>query len=92
MLEKYKNMSVASKAALWFVICSLIQKGISFITIPIFTRIMSVNDYGIYNLYLSWFQIFTIITSLYLYFGVFNNAMIKYESEKSTPDENSNIG
>ena len=83
MLEKYKNMSVASKAALWFVICSLIQKGISFITIPIFTRIMSVNDYGIYNLYLSWFQIFTIITSLYLYFGVFNNAMIKYESEKN---------
>ena len=82
MITKYKKMSIQAKTAIWFTICSLVQKGISFITIPIFTRIMSTNDYGTYNLYLSWFQIFTIITSLYLYYGVLNSAMIKYDKER----------
>ena len=34
------------------------------------------------SLYLSWLQILTIITSLYLYHGVFNNAMVKYEEDR----------
>lgn len=82
MLNKYKKMSVQAKAALWFTFCSILQKGISFITVPIFTRIMSAEQYGVYSLYLSWFQIMSIITSFYLYYGVYNNAMVKYKNER----------
>ena len=32
--SKYRSLSVQAKAALWFTICSFLQKGISFITVP----------------------------------------------------------
>lgn len=80
--EKYKKLSVQTKAALWFAICSVFQKGISFVTVPIFTRIMSPNDYGVYTLYLSWLQIMIIITTLNLHCGIFNNGMTKFEDDR----------
>ena len=48
--SKYRSLSVQAKAALWFTICSFLQKGISFITVPIFTRLMSTEEYGTYGL------------------------------------------
>ena len=45
-IEKYKSMSVQARAALWFVACSFLQKGISFITVPIFTRLLTTDQYG----------------------------------------------
>lgn len=71
----YTSMSVATKAALWFVFCNIMQKGISTITVPLFTRLLTTAEYGTYSLYISWFNILTIVTSLNLYYGVFNNAL-----------------
>ena len=80
--HKYENMSVQAKSAIWFAVCSILQKGISFITVPIFTRLLSPEQYGTYSLYLSWLQILTIVTSLYLYHGVFNNGMTKFDQDR----------
>lgn len=52
------------------------------ITVPIFTRLLSTDEYGIYSIYLSWLNILTVFTSLNLYYGVFNNAMLKYENDR----------
>lgn len=49
----YKNLSVSMKAALWFTICGFVQKGISFITLPIFTRLLTTAQYGIVSVYVS---------------------------------------
>lgn len=80
--EKYKGMSVQAKSAIWFAMCSILQKGIAFITVPIFTRLLSTEQYGIYSLYLSWLNILSIITSLCLYYGVFNNGMTKFDNDR----------
>lgn len=82
LIKKYKSMSVQARAALWFVFCSFLQKGISFVTVPIFTRMMTTEEYGAFTLYLSWLQIFTVITSLYLYNGVFDNGMAKFAHDR----------
>lgn len=82
-LEKYKSLSVEAKAALWFTICNIIQKGISTITVPVFTRLMSPEQYGNYTVYLSWQSLLLIFTSLNLYYGVFNNAMVKFKDDRS---------
>lgn len=83
LLNKYKHSSVQIKAALWFAACSILQKGISFIVVPIFTRVLTTEQYGTYSLYLSWLQILTIITSLYLYYGVFTNGMNNYDTDRN---------
>lgn len=78
----YSELSVQAKASLWFVFCSVLQRGIAFITVPIFTRIMTKEQYGYYNTYVSWYSILLVFTSMSLYYGVFNNAMIKFKEEK----------
>ena len=79
---KYKNLSKPAKASLWFVICSIFQKGVAFITTPLFTRLLTTEEYGIVSVYNSWLSIMTIIATLELATGVFNKAMIKYKEDR----------
>lgn len=80
--EKYLNIPIPARAALWFVICSLMQKCISFVTVPIFTRLMPVDDYGIYSTYLSVFNIMVVICTLSLEKCVYINGIAKADNQK----------
>ena len=53
-ITKWKSMSEMAKASIAFVISSFLLKGISFITTPIFTRLIDTNEYGIVTEYNSW--------------------------------------
>ena len=79
---KYKNLSIQIKATLWFLICLFLQKGISFIATPIFTRIMSTSDFGAYNVWLSLFGVATVIVSLNLFCGVYTSGIIKFSDDR----------
>lgn len=81
--NKYKTLPVQVRASFWFLICSFLQKGISMITTPIFTRIMSTGDYGQYGVFNSWYNIVTIIVALGLTGGVHTQGLVKYDKEKS---------
>ncbi len=50
---------------------------------PVFTRIMLPEEYGIYTTFMSWTNLFSIFTSLGIYGNVFNKAMIKFENERA---------
>lgn len=80
--QKYRKMSVVSKATIWFMICTLLQKGLSFITTPIFTRLLTTEQYGTYNVYSSWMQILVIFATLRLDYAVFNKGMSKYPEDR----------
>ncbi|MBQ3366843.1 MAG: oligosaccharide flippase family protein [Acidaminococcaceae bacterium] len=81
-LQKYNSFNIQVKAAFWFTMCSFFQKGISFVTVPLFTRLMTVEQYGTFTLYLSWLQVFTVFSTLYLFNGVTDNAMSKFEDDR----------
>lgn len=78
LIKKYEQLSLTVKATMWFMLCSIIQKSISIITTPIFTRLMTTEQYGQYTVYNSWLQIFVLITTLRLNYGVFNKGMSKF--------------
>ena len=82
IITKYKNLPEAVKASLWFTICSILQKGISFITVPIFTRMLSTEEYGVISLFGAWQNIITIFATLNLSYQIFNNGMVKYENDQ----------
>lgn len=82
MLEKYKNMPIQAKASIWYTICNILQKGISFVTIPIYTRVLTTSEYGQYSVFQSWCNILIIFATLNLYCGVFTKAMIDYDDDK----------
>lgn len=74
-------MNPAVKASFWFLIGSIIQKGMSVICTPIFTRIVDPTDYGKYTIYKSWYTIISIFATLNLSAGVLNNALTEdYEN------------
>ena len=84
MLNKYKKMSITAKAGIWFVVCSCLQSGIKFISLPIFANIMSVTEYGIVTLYTSWMSVIFIFATLALgrSNGVFYVAMVKFPKDR----------
>ena len=58
------------------------QKGISFITTPIFTRILSAAEYGEFGVFISWSGIITPIISLSLSAGVYSQGLVKFDDER----------
>lgn len=57
----------ALKAGGWYVVCTFLTKGIYVITTPIFTRILSKDDYGVTTTYNSWLSLLSVICTLDLY-------------------------
>lgn len=82
IVQKYNVLSKPLKASLWFMVSSIINKGIAFITTPLFTRLLTQKEYGIVSLYSTWVVLLTIVITFELATGVFNKAMIKYEMDK----------
>lgn len=83
VIKKYNNLPVQVKAGLWFLICSFLQRGISTVTTPIFTRLLTTSEYGQYNVFNSWLSIITIIVTLNLYSGVYTQGLVKFEDKKN---------
>ena len=78
----YQNLAQPVKASLWFLICGFLQKGISMITTPIFTRVMTEAEYGRFSTYNSWLGIIQIIVSLNLAAGVYTRGLVKNEEDQ----------
>ena len=82
LLSYYNNLSEPIKATLWFTISSIIQKGIALLSTPIFTRLLTTEEYGVYSVYQSWYSILLIFATLNLYAGVYNNGMTKWPDKR----------
>lgn len=68
------------KAGIGYTIGNYMLKGLSFFTIPIFARMMSTSDYGLFNTYASYDGIFFVLVGLALH-SSFKNAKYKYENQ-----------
>lgn len=77
-------MNIQVKVVFWFTFVGFLQRGISLLTTPIFTRVLSTEEYGIFNVFTAWMSTFAIIVTLNLHSGVINNAFTKtkYSHEK----------
>lgn len=77
LLSKYHEMNKQLKVVFWFTFVGFLQRGISIITTPIFTRVLSTDDYGMFSVFNAYYAVIVIITTLYLHQGVINNAFVK---------------
>ena len=79
IIKKYQSVPVQVRASFWFLVCSFLQRGISVITTPIFTRLLTTGNYGQYGVFNSWLDIVSIFVTLRLYYGVFVRGLVKFE-------------
>lgn len=75
------NDNKAIKAATWYTISNFISKGIFYLCIPIYTRLLTTYEYGQYSNFLSWQAILVSLLTFDLYSAI-NMAFIDY-SDKS---------
>ena len=81
--EKWQKIPVTLKASGAYAVCSILQRCISFFTMPIFAkRLLTTEQYGDVTLYNTWSSIITIILTLNLAYGSFSTAMVKFEKDR----------
>ena len=82
LIDKINSLSLPVKASLAFMMCSFLQRGISTLTTPIFTRLLSTEQYGYYNIFNSWLEIIGVFTTLKLAGSVFTQALVKFNDKR----------
>lgn len=79
---RYDGLSKMKKATLWITLSSFLQRGISFITVPVFTRLLSTADYGSVSVYQSWEMVAMYLATLGVTYGGFNNGMMRFKNDR----------
>ena len=79
--EKYGALSLPVKASLWYTVCNVINKGLALLSTPIFTRIMTEEQYGTFSVFQSWYSILIIFTSLNVFLSGYQKGLILYKND-----------
>ena len=82
VIDKYRNMPVQAKASIWYAVCNFFQKGISFIVVPVYIRLLTTAEYGEWNIFQSWRDILIVIASLNLYSGVYTKTLVDNKDDR----------
>lgn len=64
-LEQKKK--AAGRSAVWYTVATFVTKGLGFLTIPLFTRVMTTGEFGLFNNYAAWQTILLSVLSLESY-------------------------
>lgn len=81
IIKKYNRLSPPVRASVWYTICNFINKGIALLTTPIFTRVMSEEQYGQFSIFQSWVSILIIFTSLNIFLSGYQKGLIHFKSD-----------
>ena len=76
------NNQKALKAGIAYTIGNLLIRGIGFITVPIFARLLSASDYGVINTFTAYASVLFVVQGLALHSSL-KNAKIDYENQIS---------
>lgn len=80
--KKYIALPLPVKAGIWFFVCNMLQKGVSIISTPIFTRLFTTAEYGRFNVFNSWLEILGIVFTIKLSAGVYVRGLVKYSDDR----------
>ena len=82
ILDKIKKIPVGFKAAGVYTVATVFSKGLSVITVPIFTRLMSTSEIGVVNVYNSMYSMLSVVVTLSLTSGGYTAALKHFSSER----------
>ena len=88
MLKKIFSNSLIKNGA-YYTLGTFILQGINFLTLPLYTRVLTTRDFGITSLYTAWQAIVVIFLCLQT-FSTIQNAKVSFEDEEYR-EYNSNI-
>lgn len=81
-IQAFQGMSVQVKASMAFMAVNFMQKGVSFLTAPIFTRLLTTEEYGVITIYSSWLDVIGIFAMFGLYNNVYCRGILEFKEDK----------
>lgn len=79
--KQYSNLSEPVKASIWYTVCNVLNKGIALLSTPIFTRLLTEEQYGTFAIFQSWYNIILIFTSLNIFLGGYTKGLLLYRDD-----------
>lgn len=83
-VRKRAGIRVPARAAAWYVTSSIIARGVGVLGTPLFTRLLTPQEYGLYPLYNGYLSILTVICSLELTGSVLYKELQLSDSKEKT--------
>lgn len=80
----YQRQSPMARASLWAFVANIVQRGTSVLATPVFTRLLTTEQYAQYTLYQAWHDIFIIFTSLNLFNHCVMTALTEFEKDRES--------
>lgn len=85
---KKENTTSTARIALWYVVGNVFAKGMAMLSTPVFTRLMSKSEYGMFSTFTSWENIIVILVTLDLSTSI---ARAKYDFDERMDEYISSI-
>lgn len=83
LLDRYHRLPLPLKASVWFLACSVLQRGLSTLTTPLFTRLLTPGEYGEFAVFNSWRDIVSIVVTLNIFAGGYMQGLVKFDKERT---------
>lgn len=83
IFNEYKKLDQTKKAMIWYTFSNVLIKSIALLSTPIFTRLMTTNEFGKFTIFQSWLSILIIITSLNMFQGGYTKGLIVFEDDNN---------
>ncbi|MBQ8689813.1 MAG: oligosaccharide flippase family protein [Clostridia bacterium] len=80
--NKKARFALPARASIWYVITSALERGITFIFTPIFTRALTTDEFGLYPLYVSWMGVFTVFITLELSGNIIYRGLSRFKGRE----------
>ncbi|MCD7826896.1 MAG: oligosaccharide flippase family protein [Clostridiaceae bacterium] len=78
----YCDAPVQLKASVWYTFTQVLQKGVGFIIVPLYTRILTADEYGIYSMFNTWLEVMLIFGTLKVYGNSYNVGLAKFSDDR----------
>ncbi len=80
-MKQHKASPIKSSVA--YMIIKVFEKGVAVVSIPIFTRLLSQEQYGLISVYSSWMGLLSAIVVLGFPAGAFNVGLVDFDNDKN---------
>ena len=81
-IKEIPKLKLPAKASLWYIASSAISRTIGAAGTPIFTRLLTPEEYGLFPLYNTWLAVATVILTLELTGGVIYRGLQKFSHDR----------
>ncbi len=81
-IKKRLTLRLPAKASLWYILSGAAARGVGMLGTPIFTRLLTAEQYGLYPLFTTWMGLFSVMLTLEVTGGVILRGLQRYDTRR----------